>query len=154
MTSSTIFFHFFKSLISRVFQSSSINAKRKFWDMPHLPHMCVIFLFNYDLFCPSWSYQGCKLYHNGKLWPYHLSCFINSFLYDPTNMAWIFEKCILELEAFYSFKITCIVVRQVISLMKDGGVISKIYCLILWSPICTSSILVSGPVKMQVPQPH
>ena len=68
-------------------------------------------------------------------------------------MAWIFEKFIFELEAFYSFKITCIVVRQVISLKKDGGVISKIYCLILWSPICTSSILVSGSVKMQVPQP-
>ena len=153
MISSTIFFHFFKSLIFRVFQSSSINAKRKFWDVPHLPHMCVIFLFNYDLFCPSWSYQGCKLYHNGKLWPYHLSCFINSFLYDPANKAWLFEKFIFELEAFYSFKITCILVRQVISLKKNGGVISKIYCLILWSPICTSSILVSGSVKMQVPQP-
>ena len=63
-------------------------------------------------------------------------------------MAWIFEKCILELEAFYSFKFTCIVVRQVISLMKDGGVISKIYCLILWSPICTPLILVSASFKM------
>ena len=87
-------------------------------------------------------------YLNGKLWPYHLSCFINSFLYDPANKAWLFEKFIFELEAFYSFKITCIVVRQVISLKKDGGVISKIYCLILWSPICTPLILVSASVKM------
>ena len=55
-------------------------------------------------------------------------------------MAWIFEKFIFELEAFYSFKITCILVRQVISLKKNGGVISKIYCLILWSPICTPLI--------------
>ena len=77
-----------------------------------------------------------------------MSCFIDSFLYDPTNTAWVFEKFIFELEAFYSFKITCILVRQVISLKKNGGVISKIYCLILWSPICTPLILVSASVKM------
>ena len=87
-------------------------------------------------------------YLNGKLWPYHSSCFINSFLYDPANKAWLFEKFIFELEASYSFKITCILVRQVISLKKIGGVISKIYCLILWSPICTPLILVSASVKM------
>ena len=37
------FFHFFKILIFQVFQSSSINAKRKFWGVPHLLHMCAIF---------------------------------------------------------------------------------------------------------------
>ena len=63
-------------------------------------------------------------------------------------MPWLFEKFVFELEAFYSFKITCIPVRQVISLKKNGGVISKIYCLILWSPICTPLILVSASVKM------
>ena len=87
-------------------------------------------------------------YLNRKLRPYHLSCFIKSFLHDPTNKAWPFEKFIFELEVFYSFKITCILVRQVISLKKNGGVISKIYCLILWFPICTSLILVSASVKM------
>ena len=87
-------------------------------------------------------------YFNGKLWPYHLSCFINSFLYDPANKAWLFEKFIFELEAFYSFKITCILVRQVISLKKIGGVISKIYCLVSWSPICTPLILLSALMKM------
>ena len=30
------FFHFFKILIFQKFQSSSINAKRKFWGVPHL----------------------------------------------------------------------------------------------------------------------
>ena len=115
--------------------------------------ICVIFLLNYDLFCPNWSYQGqnyqnVPIYLNEKLRPYHLSCFINSFLYDPANKAWLFEKFIFELEASYSFKITCILVRQVISLKKIGGVISKIYCLILWSPICTPLILVSASVKM------
>ena len=59
-----------------------------------------------------------KLYHNGKLWPDHLSCFVNLFLYDPANTAWLFEKFLFELEAFYGFKITCILVRQVIFLLK------------------------------------
>ena len=43
MISPVIFFHFFKSLIFRVFQISSINTKRKFRGLPHLPHMCIIF---------------------------------------------------------------------------------------------------------------
>ena len=87
-------------------------------------------------------------YFNGKLWPYHLSCFINSFLYDQACKAWLFEKLVFELEASYSFKITCILVRQVISLKKIGGVISKIYCLVSWSPICTPLILLSALMKM------
>ena len=41
-------------------------------------------------------------------------------------MPWLFEKFVFELEAFNSFKITCIPVRQVIFLKKNGGVISKI----------------------------
>ena len=40
------------------FQNSSINTKRNFWGVCQLPHMCVIFLLSYDLFCPNWSYQG------------------------------------------------------------------------------------------------
>ena len=39
-------------------------------------------------------------------------------------------------------------VRQVISLKKIGGVISKIYCLVSWSPISTSLILISALMKM------
>ena len=38
------FFFSFKILIIQVFQSSSINAKKKFWGVPHL--VCVIFIFN------------------------------------------------------------------------------------------------------------
>ena len=87
-------------------------------------------------------------YFNGNLWPYHLSCFINSFLYDSACKAWLFEKLIFELEASYSFKITCILVRQVISLKKIGGVIDKIYCLVSWFPICTPLILLSALMKM------
>ena len=43
MISPAIFFHFFKILIFQVFQSSSINAKVKFWGVPHLLHMCMTF---------------------------------------------------------------------------------------------------------------
>ena len=57
----------------------------------------LIFLLNYELFCPSWSYKDTitkmyPKYFNGKLWPYHLSCFINSFLYDPAYIRLGFLK--------------------------------------------------------------
>ena len=42
------FFFFFKILIFWVFQSSTINAKSKFWGVPHL-HMCMIFVIHHDL---------------------------------------------------------------------------------------------------------
>ena len=87
-------------------------------------------------------------YFNGKLWSYHLSCCISSFLHDPACKAWLLEKLIFELEASYSFKTTCILVRQVISLKKIGSLISKIYCLVWWSPICTPLIPISGLMKL------
>ena len=98
----------------------------------------LIFLLNYDLFCLNWSYQG----------PYHFSSFISSFLYDPAYKAWLFKKFIFELEAYYSFKTTSILVRQELSLRKNGDFIGKIYCLISWSPICTHLILVLASMKM------
>ena len=75
-------------------------------------------------------------------------CFINFFLYDPAYKAWVFENSIFELEAFYSFKITCVLVMQVISFNKNSGFIGKIYCLISWSPIRTPLILLSASTKM------
>ena len=39
------FFHFIKILIFLVFQSSWINAKRKFWGVSHLLHVCNFFTF-------------------------------------------------------------------------------------------------------------
>ena len=84
-------------------------------------------------------------YLNGKLSSYHLSYFVNSFLYNPANKAWLFEKFIFELEASDSFIITC---RQVISHKKNGGVISQIYRVLSWSPICAPLILASASVKM------
>ena len=80
----------------------------------------------------------------------HTICSVLSilFLHAPACKAWLFKKFIFEPEASYSFKITCILVRQVISLKKIGGVISKIYCLVSWSPICTPLILLSALMKM------
>ena len=80
----------------------------------------------------------------------HTVCLVLSilFLYDPALTAWLFENFIFELKASYSFKITCILVRHVMSLKKYGGVISKNYCLILWSPNSTPAILVSASVEM------
>ena len=80
---------------------------------------------------------------------YRLSCFYQFFLYDLANKAWFFfEKFIFEIETSYSLKITCILVRQLIPLKKNGGVFGNICCLISWSPICTSLILVSASVKI------
>ena len=78
----------------------------------------------------------------------HLSCFISSFIYDLVNKALYFQKFVFEIETSYSFKIACILVRQLIPLEKNGGVFGKIYCLISWSPICTPLILGSASVKM------
>ena len=61
----------------------------------------------------------------------------------------VFEKFIFELEASCSFKNICILVKQIISLKKNGGgVINKIYCLISWCPICAPLIFVSASMKM------
>ena len=84
---------------------------------------------------------------------YHLSCFINSFLYDLANKSWFFEVY-LEIWTSYSFKITFILVLQLIPLKKNGGVIDKICCLISWSSICTPLVLVQLQWRWQVPQPQ
>ena len=44
------FFSFFKILIFQVFLSSSINAKRNFWCVPHLLHMFVIFIISASIY--------------------------------------------------------------------------------------------------------
>ena len=73
---------------------------------------------------------------------------MNSFLYDLACKTWCFEKVVFELEASYSFKINCILVRQILSLKKIGVVISKNCCFVSWSPICIPLILVSALMKM------
>ena len=69
------------------------------------------------------------------------------FLYDLAHKDWLLESLLLSLKLL-KFKITCILVRQVICLKKNGGVINKNYCLILWSRICTPLTLISASLKM------
>ena len=57
----------------------------------------------------------------------------------------LIEKFIFELEVSHSFKITG---KAGNSLKKNGGVISKMYCLVSWSAICTPLILLSALMKM------
>ena len=54
------FFHFFKILIFQVFQSSSVNAKRKFWGVPHLLHMSkkISYTFNYVICSLFFNFLG------------------------------------------------------------------------------------------------
>ena len=125
----------------------------------HLKKSCTLFQTLF-VFCYTMTYfvsvgvikdRTTKIYpkyFNGKLWPYHLPCFMNSFLYDLACKTWCFEKVVFELEASYSFKINCILVRQILSLKKIGVAISKNCCFVSWSPICTPLILVSALMKM------
>ena len=137
-------FHFFKSLIFQGF-SKFINKWQKeiLRCAPPSPHGCHFFV-------KLWLILSQLELSRTGLPKCTRNCTtmeivtIPIALFYPANMAWLFEKFIFEVEAFYSFKITCILVRQV----KNGSVISKIYCLTLWSPICAPLILVSASVKM------
>ena len=114
---------------------------------------CVwFFLLNYELFCSNWSYQGQNYQNVTQIVPLWKIVTILFVLFYQSSCHTICPVFIWPnqygLETFYSFKITCILVRHIISLKKNGGVISKIYYLILWSLICTPLILVSASVKM------
>ena len=57
-----IFFHFFKILIFWVFQSSSINAKRKFWKRNPSSHVCDFFwFFTFTCYKKSNDASICKI---------------------------------------------------------------------------------------------
>ena len=74
-----------------------------------------------------------------------------NFKYFNGNFAeaWLFEKFIFELDASsYSFKITCILSRQVISLKKMVVLSAKFTILISWSPICIPLILLLELMKL------
>ena len=65
------------------------------------------------------------------------------FLYAPVQDH-TFEEFIFELDASsYSFKITCIMLRQVISLKNMLVSSTKFTILISWFPICIPLILIN-----------
>ena len=99
-----------------------------------------IWIFYYTilhLFCPIWSYQEYSYQINSK--------------YFNGNCAktWLFENFIFELDASpYSFKITCILLRQVISLKKIVVSSAIFTILISWPPICIPLILLMALMKL------
>ena len=72
------------------------------------------------------------------------------FLHAPDYQAWLFQEFIFELDASsYSFKITCILLRQVIYLNKMVVSTAKSAILISWSPpICAPLILLLSLKKL------
>ena len=115
------FFHFFKILIFRVFQRSSINGKRKFWGVSHLLHICVIFT---DYFgkiewikCLKWWLQSYKAryfnevkFKNSSIMIFLIVIIniifiviINTIIYDAFNIK-VIKKNILSLKETQTFK--------------------------------------------------
>ena len=71
------------------------------------------------------------------------------FLYAPVHKTLLFEKFIFELDASsHSFKITCVLLRQVITLKKIVLSSAKFTILISWSPICVPLILFLTLMKL------
>ena len=58
------------------------------------------------------------------------------------------DRQILEISSKHFFFLFEFPVKRVIFVNKNGGVMSKIYCLISWFPISTPLILVSASLKM------
>ena len=70
------------------------------------------------------------------------------YMCQPIGLHFL-KRFIFELKAFsYSFKITCILLRQIISPMKMVMSSAKFTNLISWSPICTPLILLSASMKL------
>ena len=59
------------------------------------------------------------------------------FYYGSAHKLWLFEKFIFELEASYIFKNTCILLKMLICLKENGGVINKTF----FTPLILESIL-------------
>ena len=67
----------------------------------------------------------------------------------PDHKVWLFEKFIFEVDAFsYSFKIFCILLKQVVSFKKMVVLLAKLTILISWSPICIPLILLLASTKL------
>ena len=72
------------------------------------------------------------------------------FLYAPPHKGLAFWKNYLwtSLSFSYSLKITCILLRQVVSLKKMMVLSVKFTILISWSPICIPLILLSALMRL------
>ena len=80
-----------------------------------------------------------------KIWVIEASFYLHHLI-----KAWLFEKNYLRasLPFFFSRKIICILLRQVISLKKMMVLSVKFTVLISWSPICIPLILLSALMRL------
>ena len=70
------------------------------------------------------------------------------YMYNPIQ-AWLLKNYLWTSLSFsYSLKITCILLRQVISLKKMVVLSVKFTILISWSPICIPLILLSALMRL------
>ena len=82
-------------------------------------------------------------------WPFVLAYQFYFYMSQAIRLDFLFEKFIFELESSsYSFKITCILLRQVICPKKMVMSPAKFTNLISWSPICTLFILLLPSMKL------
>ena len=77
----------------------------------------------------------------------HTTCTILSIMFYMSQPIRI-GLFIFELETYYSFKLTSLLVRHILSPKKNDDGIGKTYCLISWSPICTLLILLLTSIKI------
>ena len=84
------------------------------------------------------------------MWLFQLSWLMNSVLYAPALKGLAFWKKYLwaSLSFSHSLKISCILLRQVISLKKMVALSIKFTILISWFPICIPLILLSALMRL------
>ena len=122
-------------------------------ESPSLPDMNFLLTFNYfvpfgviENICTKINFK----YFNGNY--DYSSCpgWWILFLYAPPHKGLAFWKNYLwtSLSFSYSLKITCILLRQVISLKKMMILSVKFTILISWSPICIPLILLSALTRL------
>ena len=88
-------------------------------------------------------------YFNGKLWPFYCSGWSILFSYAPGHKALLVEMFLLQQDgSSYSFKINCILLRQLISLKKMVVPSAKFAILISWSPIYIPLFRLLTPMKL------
>ena len=104
-----------------------------------------IFLIYLHLFCPNRSYWQSQTKSTPSiLMDVYISLLINSIFIWSNPYCWASEKFVFELDASsYSFKITCILLRQATSLKEMVVSSAKFTTLISWSTICVPLILIN-----------
>ena len=113
------------------------------------------FFANLQLFYPIWGYREQFYQINFKYFNGNCDCSSCPgswilFLYVPPHKGLAFWKNSLwtSLSFSYSLKITCILLRQVISLKNMVELSAKFTILISWSPICIPLILLSALMRL------